>query len=222
LNPRIRLLLILCGMVGSAFGQGGQASFGRFNFNAGGGIGIGRGDVASFVGNAPAAIVGAGYNVSRMFGLNAEYMYNDLKFRDSVIVNQSLPGQSGHMQSVSLNGIVNVPKHFGKFAAYGIFGVGFYDRTVSLSPSQPLQDHATYQPAWKWWDLKRDIFGNPLAGQTLSSNSKVAGGFNFGGGITFRTNYLGRAKLFAELRYHRAYQSDGKAIVMPLTVGLRW
>ena len=221
MNRRIWWVLILCGMVGEAFGQGGQASFSRFNFNAGGGIGIGRGDVASFVGDAPAAIFGAGYNVSRLFGFNAEYMYNDLKFRDSVILHQSLPGQSGHMQSVSLNGIVTVPKHFGKFGAYGIFGVGFYDRTVSVNPAQPLQPGAN-EPAWKWWDLKTDIFGVPLPGQTLSSKSKVAGGFNFGGGITFRTNYLGRAKLFAELRYHRAYQSDGHTIVMPVTLGLRW
>jgi hypothetical protein len=221
LSHRILLLLTLCALAGSAFGQGGQASFSRFNFNAGGGIGIGRGDVASFVGNEPAAVFGAGMNVSRMFGFNAEYMYNDLKFRDSVVVNQHLPGQIGHMQSISLNGIVNVPKHFGKLAAYGILGVGFYDRTVSVNPAQPLQNGAD-EPAWKWWDLKRDIFGVPLPGQTLSSRSKIAGGFNFGGGITFRTNYLGRSKLFVELRYHRAYQSDGETILMPLTVGLRW
>ena len=221
MSYRILLLLMVCGLAGSALGQGGQASFSRFNFNAGGGIGIGRGDVASFVGNAPGAIFGVGYNVSRLFGFNAEYMYNDLKFRDSVIVQQSLPGQSGHMQSISLNGIVNVPKHFGKLGAYGIFGVGFYDRTVSVNPPQPLQNGAN-EPAWRWWDLQRDIFGNPLPGQTLSSKSKVAGGFNYGGGVTYQTKYLGRAKLFVELRYHRAYQSDGETIVMPVTLGLRW
>lgn len=222
MSHRILLLVIFCGLAGLAFGQNGQANFSRFNFNVGAGLGLGRDDVASFVGNAPVVIFGAGYNVNRLFGFNAEYMYNDLKFRESVILNQSLPGQSGHMQSVSLNGIVNVPKHYGKFAAYGIFGVGFYDRTVSLNPAQPLQSGASDQPAWRWWDLKTDIFGNLLPGQTLGSNSKIAGGFNFGGGVTYRTNYLGRAKPFVEFRYHRAYQSDGQTILMPLTLGLRW
>jgi len=33
---------------------------------------------------------------------------------------------------------------------------------------------------------------------------------------------LDHAKLFLEWRYHRAYQSDSKTVVMPVTVGLRW
>ncbi len=56
----------------------------------------------------------------------------------------------------------------------------------------------------------------------MSSNSKVAGGFNYGGGLTYRLNHLHNAKLYLEWRYHRAYQSDGKTIVMPVTVGFRW
>ena len=160
-------------------------------------------------------------NFTRMFGADAEYMYYDLGFRPSVKLNQYLANQSGHMQSISLDGIVNVPRHLGKLGAYGIFGIGFYDRTVSV-PRNSLTANTRYESAWKWWDIDRDIFGNIITPQTMSSNSKVAGGFNYGGGITYRLNHLHNSKLYVEWRYHRAYQSDGQTIVMPITVGLRW
>jgi hypothetical protein len=219
LSNRILFLLVFCGLVASASAQ---SDFNRFNFAAGGGLGIGRGDVAKFVGNSFDGVAGGGVNFSRMFGVDAEYMYYDLSFRPSVIQSQSLPGASGHMQSVSLNGIVTAPLHR-KFGAYGIFGVGFYRRSVSLAHSQFLQFGTSCLPAWRWWDLNCGLNNTIVTpqGQTMSSNSKDAGGFNFGGGITYRLRYP-HAKLYIEGRYHRAYQSDGKTIVFPVTVGLRW
>jgi hypothetical protein len=222
LSNRILFLLAFCGIVASASAQ---SDFNRFNFTAGGGLGIGRGDVAGFVGNSFHGVVGGGVNFSHMFGVDAEYMYYDLDFRPSVINSQALPDQSGHMQSVSLDGIVNVPRHFGKLGAYGVFGIGFYRRSVSLAHSQNLPVGTDCLPAWRWWDL--NCVGTPPAiltpptGQTMSSNSKDAGGFNYGGGVTYRLKHP-HAKLYIEGRYHRAYHSDGQTIVMPITVGLRW
>ena len=218
MSNRILFLLVFCGLIAPASAQ---SNFNRFTFNAGGGLGIGRDDVASYVGNSLHAVVGGGLNFSRMFGVDAEYMYYDLDFRPSVIQSQSLPGQSGRMQSVSLDGIVNVPRHLGKWGAYGIFGLGFYDRSVSIK-SQQLQSLTPCQPAWRWWDLPCTTGFIPPSSQTItmSSNSKVAGGFNYGGGIAHPLSP--HLKLYVEFRYHRAYQSDGKTIVMPITVGLRW
>jgi hypothetical protein len=210
-------LIAVCGLAASASAQ---ANFERFNFTAGGGLGIGRDDVARYVGNSFHGVAGAGVNFSRMFGMDAEYMYYNLNFRPGVIQSQALPGQSGLMQSISVDGIVTVPRHFGKLGAYGIFGIGFYRRSVSAN-SQTITSNTIYEPAWRWWDLKRDAQGR-LIDQTLSSNSKDAGGFNYGGGVTYRLNHLHNAKIFLEGRYHRAYQSDGKTIVLPITVGLRW
>ncbi len=218
MRNRILFLLTFCGLIVSASAQ---SDFNRFNFTAGGGLGIGRHDVANYVGNSPFAVVGGGMNFSRMFGVDAEYMYYDLNFRPSVIQSQFLTHQSGRMQSISLDGIVTVPRHYGKLGAYGIFGVGFYDRSVSI-PSRTIGPGTGPHPAWRWWDLSVDIFGNPIPGQTMSSNSKVAGGFNYGGGVTYRLNHLHNSKLYLEYRYHRAYHSDGQAIVVPITVGLRW
>ncbi len=220
MRNRILFLLVFCGLIASASAQ---SNFNRFNFTAGGGIGIGRGDVASFVGTSDHGVAGAGINFNRMFGIDAEYMYYNLDFRPSVKLDQYLSNQSGNMQSISLDGIVTVPRHFGKLGVYGIFGVGFYRRSVSI-PSRTLQAGTVYQPAWRWWDLTwiSNIPGGQLNAQTMSSNSKDAGGFNFGGGVTYRLNHLHKSKIFVEWRYHRAYQSDGKTIVMPVTVGLRW
>ena len=199
-----------------------QSTFNRFNATIGGGPGIGKDDVARYVGNSFQGVAGAGINFNRMFGVDAEYMYYNLDFRPGVISSQSLPGQSGRMQSISLDGIVTVPRHYGKLGAYGIFGVGFYRRSVSAT-SQPLQSGTPCQPAWRWWDLNC-VGTHPtiLTPQTISSNSKDAGGFNFGGGVTYRLNHLYNSKVFIEWRYHRAYHSDGKTIVMPVTLGLRW
>ncbi|MGO9403881.1 MAG: outer membrane beta-barrel protein [Terriglobales bacterium] len=220
MRNRILFLLVFSGLIASASAQ---SNFNRFNFTAGLGEGIGRADVAAYVGNSFQGVAGAGINFTRMFGMDAEYMYYDLNFRPSVQLSQALTNQSGRMQSISLDGIVNVPRHLGKFRAYGIFGIGFYRRTVSV-PGHQLPAGADYQPAWRWWDLtwENNIPGGQINAQWISSNSKDAGGFNYGGGLTYQLNHLHNSKLYLEWRYHRAYQSDGKTIVMPVTVGLRW
>ena len=217
MRNRISFLLVFCGLITSASAQ---SDFNRFNFTVGGGLGIGRGEVASFVGNSYQGVVGGGMNFSRMFGVDAEYMYYDLGLRPSVSQSAHLNGVSGNMQSVSLNGIVNVPLH-SKFGAYGIFGVGFYRRSVSAN-TQVLTPPQVCAPVWdRWWGIQCPN-GVLQVQQTLSSYSKDAGGFNFGGGITYRLSHFYNTKLFIEGRYHRAYQSDGQTIVFPITLGLRW
>jgi opacity protein-like surface antigen len=226
LSNRILFWLVCCGLVASASAQ---SSFNRFTYSAGGGLGIGRDDVAAFVGNSPNGVLGAGMNLTKMFGVDAEYMYYDLNFRPGVKESEFLSNQSGRMQSISLDGIVNVPWHYNKLSAYGILGLGFYRRSVSV-PTHFLPNGASYQAAWRWWDLPNVDYTSqptilvpvPPFGENMSSNSKDAGGFNYGGGVTYPLNHLHDAKLYLEFRYHRAYQSDGQTIVMPITVGLRW
>jgi hypothetical protein len=195
-----------------------QSNFNRYTWNIGGGLGIGRDDVASYVGNSYHGVVGGGINFTRMFGADAEYMFYDLSFRPSA--SAGLQDQTGNMQSFSLDGIVHAPLH-GRVGAYGIFGIGFYRRYVSAN-KQYLQVGTLCQPAWRWWDLNCYPNGVISTPQTLSSNAKDAGGFNYGGGVTYKWHHLHNSQLYAEFRYHRAYQSDGQTIVMPITLGLRW
>lgn len=219
MRNRILLLLVFCGFITSMPALA-QSIFSGLTYSAGVGRGIGRDDVAAFVGSSPEAEAGIGKNFNRLFGADVEYMYYDLPFRSSVKKYEFLADQSGHMQSVSVDGIVNVPRHIRKWGAYGILGIGFYDRTVSV-PRQKVAFGTQNEPAYRWWDLNMNILGQ-ITEQYMSSKSKIAGGFNYGGGITYPINHLHNAKVFLEFRYHRAYQSDGQTIVMPITVGLRW
>jgi len=197
-----------------------QSNFKRFNFDVGGGLGIGRGDVGKFVGGSYFGVAGGGLNVSRMFGFNAEYMYYDLPLKPSVIQQQGIPGASGHLHTVTLNIIANAPLS-GRFGAYGIGGIGFYRRSVSATIDH-LPDGALCQPAFIWWGIQCSNGSVFPVGQTISSFSKDAGGFNFGGGVTYRLNHLHRAKVYVEARYHRAYHSDVQTTFIPVAVGLRW
>ena len=217
MSNRILLVLVVCGLVGSVSAQ---SNFNRFNFTVGYGPGIGRHEVASFVGNSFQGTAGGGVNFSRMFGMDAEYMYYGLDLRPSVSQAQSLNHATGNLQSVTLNGIVHAPLH-SKFGAYGIFGIGYYRRSVSAD-RETLTPPLLCQPAWaRWWGI--NCFNGGVSGtQTLSSFSKDAGGFNLGGGVTFKLSHLYNSKAFIEWRYHRAYQSDGQTTVMPVTLGLRW
>ena len=244
MNHRVLSLLVLLALtISTAFAQGNSAqensappnpskeaqapeapvssSFHRFTFNLGGGLGIGKGDAGRFVGASYNGVAGAGMNFNRLFGFNAEYMYYGLPFKDSVR-QQQFGGHSasGRIQSVSLNGIVT-PLH-GHFGAYGVFGVGFYMRDVS-SDFGTVTSASPCQPAWRWWDLTCvNGFIPPSPTQHIGSNTKDAGGFNVGGGFTYRLNYLHHAKVYVEGRYHRAYTSDGQTTFIPVTVGLRW
>ena len=221
MNHRVLFLLVLLGL--SVATASAQSNAPRFNFEVGGGFGIGKGIVGQVVGASYQGEAGAGLNFSRMFGFNAEYLYYGLPIKDSVRLQQfSGHSASGSVQAASLNGIVT-PLH-GHLGVYGIFGVGFYVRSVSTT-SNLLLKGSPCQPAWRWWDLTCTLGpGVPVltSDQTISSNTKDAGGFNYGGGVTFRLNHIHHARLFVEGRYHRAYHSDVQTTFIPATVGLRW
>jgi hypothetical protein len=218
LSRRILFLLALGGL--SIVTASAQTTLNRFTFNAGGGLGAGRGDAGKFTNASYNGVVGGGLNFSHLFGVNAEYMYYNLAIKDSVKQNQGLQGASGHLQSVTLNGIFTFPLS-GRWGVYGIVGAGWYQRSVS-APSKFLTAGTVCQPAWVWWNIACDTNNNVSPSQTLSSHSEDAGGFNFGGGITYRLPHAYHAKFFAEGRYHRAYHSDTHTIVFPVTIGLRW
>jgi hypothetical protein len=218
------LVLALMGsLVASSWAQfEGKSSVPRFNYNVGGGFGWGRGDVSSFVGDSYVAVAGAGMNFTRMFGFNGEYMYYDLTPKTSVADTQHLGSANGSLQSFSLNGLVRPHYKFVGISGYGIFGVGFYDRRVSSTTGR-INPGSYCQPSWIWWDIYcvNNLTPSPNS-QYLGDVSKIAGGYNFGGGATYPLKRWHNAKVYAEFRYHHAYQSDVVTTVVPITVGLRW
>ncbi len=225
MRNRTGLLLVFVAIfAASAWAQfEGAQKYPRLNFNVAGGYGIGRGDVGSFVGNSFFGVGGAGVNFGRYFGVSGEYMYYDLGIRPNVAKTQDLQTTSGKLNVISLNGIARLPYKLGRYGAYGIFGVGFYDRMVSSTTGMVgVTNPATCQPTWEYWWGISCVRGVTAYPQNLGSFSKIAGGYNFGGGITYDLNRWHKAKVYGEFRYHKAYQSDVQTIVWPISVGLRW
>jgi hypothetical protein len=209
-------LIAFCSLAVAAVAQ----DFKRFNFNVGGGFGGATGDLGKFVGTSYHGVAGGGLNLSRSFGVKAEYMYFNLGFKDSVKAGQSVPDATGHVQSATLNLFFNHSLQ-GKWGVYAIGGGGWYQRSVDAR-SEFLTAGTLCQPAWRLWGIACTT-GSPSVvspAQTLSSHTVSAGGYNLGGGLTYR--FSGQAKLYVEGRYHHASTGDGSTSVFPVTVGLRW
>lgn len=213
MRKRIVFLLAFCGLgMMAASAQ----TFRRYNFNVGGGYGDPLGEVGKYTGASYNVVGGGGLNLSRSFGVKAEYMYYNLRFDGSVKDKQHLPDASGHVQSISLN-LSFDHSLGGKWGVYAIGGGGWYQRLVDAR-SQVLAQGAQCQPAWALWGIKCD--GLIVTPQTLSSHTVDGFGYNFGGGLTYRFNK--KAKFYVEGRYHHANTPDQHTIVFPVTGGLRW
>lgn len=209
-------LLAFCGLgITTAAAQ----NFNRFTFNVGGGFGVGLGDAGKFTDKSYHGVAGGGLNLSRTFGIKAEYMYYNLALKDSVIRQQFLlPGAHGNLQSATLNGVFDLPSH-SRWGIYGMGGAGWYQRTVE-EHSQMLQPGTVCQPIWiLWWGITC-VNNLVTTTQTLSSHTVSAAGYNFGGGVNYR--FSRHAKLYVEGRYHHANTSGSPTKVFPVTVGLRW
>jgi hypothetical protein len=215
LRKRILLLLALSGLGITAVSA--QRS-NRFNFNVGGGFGGAFGDVGKATGLSYNGVAGGGINFNSTFGVKAEYMYFGLGFDDGVKRDQKLPGANGHVQSATLNLVFNHSLQ-GRVGVYAIGGGGWYQRHVDTSPTQFLPGGTHCEPAWALWGITCTNGFTDVA-QTLSSHTVDGGGYNFGGGFTYRLHK--QARLYVEGRYHHAYTSDQHTSLFPVTVGLRW
>jgi len=215
LSKKILLVLSFCGLgIAAASAQ----NLKHFNFNVGGGFGNALGDVGKLTGTSYHGVAGGGWNFSSRVGVRAEYMYYNLGFKDSVKLNQGVPDASGHLQSATLNLFYQAPLQ-GKFSVYVIGGAGWYQRFVETH-SQFLPQGTVCQPAWQLWGISCTTSGLVDPAQTLSSHTVSGGGYNFGGGLTYRITK--RTRVYFEGRYHHAYTSDVHTNVFPVTVGLRW
>jgi len=214
LTKRMLLLLYFC-----AWGIAGASAqnFNHFNFNVGGGYGGATGDVGKLTGASYNGVVGGGWNFSRRVGVKAEYMYYNLSFKDSVKLDQ-VPGANGRLQSATLNLFYQVSQQ-GKTGVYVIGGGGWYQRYVDAR-SQFLPQGTVCQPAWQLWGIDCTTSNLVDPAQTLTSHSASGGGYNFGGGITYRITK--RMRFYVEGRYHHAYTADLHTSVFPVTAGLRW
>lgn len=159
---------------------------------------------------------GAGINLHRNFGINLDFMFNDLAINRATLDNQQVPDGTTRVWGFSLDPIV----HFNRSDEartdfYLTGGAGIYHRTVEFT-----------QPAIATVAVFDPFFGviypaNIGVNEVIASRSNVKGGLDIGGGVSFRVG-SGRAKIFAEARYHHIYTRDTPTTLLPVTFGIRW
>jgi outer membrane protein with beta-barrel domain len=203
------VIMILLGALVSAHAQ----DYSKFNFVIGGGPGFPLGDMSSFADTGGHFLVGGGFNFSKIFGLDTEFMWHDLPINSATRQLLQTPGATARQYSVTVNPIVHLP-FASKFGAYVIGGIGWYHRSgETTTPGTGV----VCDPYWSWW------YGCAIGSVDFVTGSRSADAFggNIGGGLTFRLGES-HAKIFTEVRYHHAGYDRVSTNLLPLSFGIRW
>ena len=153
---------------------------------------------------------GGGIRV-RSVELLGEFNYNELGVQDEAIAAVQAPDANARIFSVTGN--IKVPFGTGRVRPYVIGGGGWYRRTVEFT--EPAVGFVTvFDP---WWGFIGDV-GVPT-NRVLGSVSRDAGGVNAGGGVSFALGEEG-PRLFAQVRWHRAFHNPTNTTLVPITIGL--
>ena len=211
----IRLLLALASLLGMlALAQAQESEqYGKYLFNIGGGIGFPRGDLGRFVNNGGNFVIGGGYNFAKNFGVDSEFMWQDLPINSTTKQLIGTPGASARQYAWTFNPILHLPlgHHVG---AYVIGGIGWYHRSgETTTPGTGV----VCDPYWSWW------YGCTIGTVNFVTGSRSANSFgeNIGAGLTFRLGES-HAKIYAEARYHHAGYNRVATQLVPVTFGIRW
>lgn len=207
------LLAIVLFLVSAAAAQS------PFHFNIGGGVGWPQSRTADFANFGANVVVGGGITLVPHVAFNGEYMYHDLPVKGTIRSRLFATDASSHLHAVTGNLVIA----FGSpgFGGYVIGGAGWYKRTWKVT--QPtLSTENQCDPGLLWFgifDCHEDIV---VQDRTLASGSQNSVGWNVGAGLTKGLGRDTSAKLFAEVRYHRANHRGIPTEVLPLTFGIRW
>jgi opacity protein-like surface antigen len=213
-----RLIALLFISVLCCAGAFAQEEAPRYTFNVGVGPGFPLGDVSNFANTGTNVVAGGGVNLTHMFGVDGEFMWQDLPPKRSVLNAVGAPNGSARVYSVTGNILAHTAEAR-RLGIYGIAGIGWYHRSWDLTaPSIGIGTFCF--PSYLWWGV---VCTNGLVETTttLRSGSTNDFGFNVGAGITYRLG-SSHAKFYTELRYHHAYDNKVDTQVLPLTFGIRW
>jgi len=208
----LRLSLVIMTLLGALVSAHAQ-DYSKFNFVIGGGPGFPLGDMSSFADTGGHFLVGGGFNFSKIFGLDTEFMWHDLPINSATRQLLQTPGATARQYSVTVNPIVHLP-FASKLGAYVIGGIGWYHRSgETTTPGTGV----VCDPYWSWW------YGCAIGSVDFVTGSRSADAFggNIGGGLTFRLGES-HAKIFTEVRYHHAGYDRVSTNLLPLSFGIRW
>jgi outer membrane protein with beta-barrel domain len=186
-----------------------------FTFHAGGGYTPLVGDISRSLDNGWNAQAGAGYMFTPTFGLTADYQYNGLNVPTRVITELNVPDASAWVHSATVGPEVRfAPSR--RISPYVVGGVGWYRRTIEFT--RPTTAVATAFDPFFGFFFPTLISTNVVLGNITRDGF----GGNVGGGFNVRLRESGKAKLFAEARYHRAMHARADTEMIPFTIGIRW
>ncbi|HZY61230.1 MAG TPA: hypothetical protein VFE38_01810 [Edaphobacter sp.] len=212
---------------------------------AGGGFTLPNGDAGKVFTTSYGLQVGGGYNFNKKFGILAEFGYDHFGMQGSVLRAQQayynslgiidpstgLPADfsgldaNAHILSVTFNPVYNFYQG-DTFGAYVTGGGGYFHKAVNFTLPQ-----ASYYC---------DYFGfcYPITtNANFDTHSADGGGFDVGGGLTFKPSRFGAVKFYTEVRYVRSNakltpESSNPSPIsllnanadsyVPITFGVRW
>ncbi len=172
----------------------------------------------SFTTNRLRAYTKHGYNLTAGGGLSfpgnfellGQFMFHETGVQDRVLEQLQVP--DGNARHYSVTGNVKYSFLPGPVKPYVIGGGGWYRRTVEFT--EPATGVVTvYDP---WWGWVGDVA--VPTNRVLGSVSRDAGGVNVGGGLSF--GFRGGTRVFAEVRWHRAFHNPTNTTLVPITAGI--
>jgi hypothetical protein len=217
----------------------------KLAFLAGGGFNLPSGDSSNVFTTGYSLQVGGGYNFNKHFGILAEFGYDhfglqgsaltaQLNYYNSLGIIDPSTGQyadfsgldaNAHVLSVTVNPVYNFYQG-DTFGAYVTAGGGYYRKAVNFTLPQSSYYCDYYG------------FCYPITtNQNFDVHSANGGGFNAGGGITFKPSRFGAVKFYAEARYVKTTAKltpeptdpspistldSGSDSYVPITFGVRW
>ena len=203
--------------------KGGDSSFSHIAVEAGVGVAIPVGSTTDVNSTGYSFLVGGGYNFNKHFGAMIEYRFDDLGIQDSVLnqiaaaataagddLSNGLSGNT-HVWSFSLNPVYNF-RTKGHFDGYVTGGGGFYRELTSFNTAVFEGYYYDY-----YYGYVPDY-----ATATVSHYSSNQGGFNVGGGVSFKPNPDQHGALFADVRYEWLDTPGNATEIIPITFGYRW
>jgi opacity protein-like surface antigen len=191
-------------------------SFSLFNrpiqFNAGGGFTNGLYSTGKRTDTGYNFAGGVTFNI-KMFGIRAEYQFNDLGINPATTNSLGFPGGHIKMHSVTLNPTLDIPIP-GPVHFYVIGGAGWYQRTTKFdAPTTPY-----FQAVDPYFNL---YYPSPVPSYTVDGSfTQNKLGLNGGAGIRFKM--WGRTKAYAEWRYNHVYTSPKSTTYAPVTLGIEF
>ncbi len=204
--------------------KAGDSSFSHIAVEAGVGFSAPLGSTTNTNKTGYNFLVGGGYNFNKHLGAMIEYRFEDLGVSDSVLnqiaaaataagedISNGLTGNT-HVWSFTFDPVYNI-RGKGHWGGYATGGGGFYRKLTSFNT--PVFEGYYYD---YYYGGYVPSYGNA----TISHYSSNQGGFNVGGGVTWKPNPDQHGGLFADVRYEWLDSSGNATQILPVTFGYRW